>query len=218
MTGPLQLVVALVPLALYLYLLAIWQAGRRPRVLRGATDVVLLAAGVWGLILYGPFGQMLAQTLFGRPSPAHWRVLTLTSVLLVFCLARRAARRLVIYHLDAATFEPVLGDLLEAEQFHRTLHGYEDRARTRGLRVDVSPRWHWAVLEAYGSDPDGLIRELEPRLRDRLRDTTPRSTNVAVVFFGLSALTLLIPLVGLLLNQPHTRAALRAFLEHWRGG
>jgi cytochrome b561 len=45
-----------------------------------------------------------------------------------------------------------------------------------------------------------------------------RSTDVAVFFFGLSALTMLVPLTGYLLTQPRARATFRFLLERLHGG
>ena len=218
MTSPVQLVLTVAPLAVYLYLLAIWQAGRYPRVISGALDVSLLALGVGGLLLYGPFGQLVARMLFGRPDLVHWLILTLVANLIVWSLARRSSRRLVIYHVGAEELEDALAEVFEPETFLRTLIGYEDRNQAQGVRVEVSPRWQSAVIEAFGSDSSGLIRRYEPRIRERLRAVPAETTGVAAVFFGLSALTLLVPLTGSLLTQPRARAMLRVLLERLHGG
>src|SRR5437016_1562493 len=115
MTSPVQLVLMVAPLAGYLYLLAVWQAGRHPRVISGTTDVALLALGVGGLVLYGPFGQLLARRLFGHPGPVPWLILTLAALLVVSWLTRGASRRLVIYHVDATALERALGEALGPE-------------------------------------------------------------------------------------------------------
>src|SRR4051812_23613728 len=83
MAPPLQQVLTFVPLAAYLYLLAIWQAGRSPRVVRGSTDVGLLALGVGGMVLFGPFGQTLARILFREPTTPQWMTLGLLAILVV---------------------------------------------------------------------------------------------------------------------------------------
>jgi len=217
MTRPLQPVLTYVPLAAYLYLLAIWQAGRSPRVVRGGTDVGLLALGVGGLALFGPFGRTLATILFREPTTLHWALLTLFAVLVVRLLARSDASKLVIYHVDADELEMALRDVFEPGTYSRTLEGYEDRAHGRGVRVESSARWQTAALVAYGRDPEGFVREIEPRVRGRLRSSRSRASDVPLVFFGLSALTMLVPLTSLLLTQPRARAALRALLEHLHG-
>src|ERR1700733_2690036 len=96
MTSPAQLALMVTPLAAYLYLLAIWQAGRHPRVVAGSVDLWLLALGLGGVVLLGPFGRLLARTLFGHAGPLQWLMLTLFGILVVGRLARGALRRLVI--------------------------------------------------------------------------------------------------------------------------
>ena len=51
---PLRFCVAFVPLALYCLWVAGLNLGRRPRVISGAVDLMLLAAGVSGLMIVGP--------------------------------------------------------------------------------------------------------------------------------------------------------------------
>jgi len=218
MTSPVQLALMVTPLAAYLYLLAIWQAGRHPRVVAGPVDLWLLALGLGGLVLIGPLGRIVAQTLFGRAGLLQWLLLTLVAILLVSRLARRSWRRLVIYHVDGETLDTALRDALGPDEFIRTLSGYEDRTHACGIRVHHSPRWQAAVVEGFGHDPDALIRALRPRLKERLRQAAAGPTGVSLLFFGLSALTMLVPLAGHLLTQPRTRAALRVLLERLHGG
>jgi hypothetical protein len=218
MTSPVQLALMVTPLAAYLYLLAIWQAGRHPRTVAGPFDLWLLALGLGGLVLVGPLGRLVAQTLFGRMGLSQWLLMTLVAILFVIRMARRSWRRLVIYHVDGDTLDAALRDSLGPDEYVRTLSGYEDRAHACGIRVHHSPRWQTAVVEGFGHDPDALIEALRPRLRARLRLANSKPTGVSLLFFGLSALTMLVPLAGHLLTQPRTRAALRALLERLHGG
>jgi hypothetical protein len=218
MTSPLQLVLTVVPLAAYLYLLAIWQAGRHPRVVKGVVDVSLLALGVGGLVVFGPFGQSLVRMIFGRPSLIHWLNLAFAATLIASCLARRSSRRLVVYHVDADALEAALGAVLEPEQFEKTPGGYVDRTHSRGIRVGLWPRWQSAEIETYGRDADALLHDLEPKLRERLGAIPSGSPDVAILFFGLSALTMLVPMTGYLLSQPPARAVLRVLFERLQGG
>jgi hypothetical protein len=220
MTPPVQILLSVVPLACYLYLVGIWQAGRHPRVVGGGLDVTLLALGVGGLVLFGPFGQLLAAMLFGRPDVVHWLILVLIGLLVVSWLARRASRRLVVYHVTAEDLDAALRqvDVVGPESFVPTLDGFEDRSRTCHLRLEYSPRWKTAVVEASGRDPSALIQALERPLRIRLGATPAPRSEGALIFFGLSTLTMLVPLTGYLLTQPRARAALRALFQHLHGG
>src|SRR5438309_1399111 len=61
MNGPWQYALTVGPLGFYLWVLGLWQSGRRPHVVRGLTDFTLLAFGVGGVLAFGPFGQLLAR-------------------------------------------------------------------------------------------------------------------------------------------------------------
>jgi hypothetical protein len=218
MTSPVQLVLMVTPLAAYLYLVAIWQTGRHPRVVTGPVDLWLLALGVSGLVLAGPVGQLLVRTIFGRPGPLQWLVLGLVAFLVVGRLARRSSRRLVVYHVGAESLDAALRDCLGPDAFIQTVGGYESRTESCGIRVEHSPRWHSTVVDGFGQGADALIATLGPQLARRLRQAPAATPDVALLFFALPALTMLIPLAGHLLTQPRTRAVLRVLLQRLYGG
>jgi hypothetical protein len=218
MTNPVQLALMVTPLAVYFYLLAVLQAGRHPRVVTGSRDVWLLALGLSGLVLFGPLGEWLEGLLSSSPQLLHRVLLALIATLVVARLALRSGARLVIYHVDAATLHAALSEALGPERFHRTIAGYEARAGACGIHVEHSPRWQWAVVNSFGAGADRLIADLEPKLRVHFRTMASTPSEVSLLFFGLSALTMLIPLAGHLLAQPRTRAALRVLLERLHGG
>jgi hypothetical protein len=156
--------------------------------------------------------------LLGWPRWVQTLIVTLVGFLVARGLARRARRRLVIYHVDADALDAALRESLGPEPFTPTLDGYEDKERARGVRVERSPRWQTAVVEAFGRDPELLIAQLAPEFRARLRAHPARASGVSLILFSLSALTMVIPLTGYLLASPRTRAALRVLLQHLQGG
>jgi hypothetical protein len=217
-----QYALSIGPLAVYLVLLARWHGGLHPRVVSGRADVALLTFGLGGLVLFGPFGQTMTGLLFGRPAPpgsAGWLALASGLTFVALLLSRRASRQLVVYHIDAASLERALLETLEdvPGRYVRTINGFEDHSRARGVRVEVSSRWLTATIDAFGREPDRLIRELEGRLRRRFRETSSPRSRLGWVFVAGSGATLLLPLVGRLLTQPAARAALRAFFERLPG-
>jgi hypothetical protein len=218
MTSPVDLALMVTPLAAYLYLVALWHAGRRPRVVSGAADVAALGGGLSGLLVFGPVGDWLVHLFFRRPGPIHRLFFVLIGIQVVMRLARRAASRLVIYHIDAGVLDTALEEALMPGQFGRTLCGYEDGTAGLGIRVDYSPRWRTAVVEAFGQGAHALSSTLLPRLRRQLREVASAPSEVPLLLFGLSALTMLVPLVGLLLAEPRSRAALRGLIQHLQGG
>ncbi len=154
--------------------------------------------------------------------PRHppWTFWLLGTLLVVTTLAWRGTRRLVIYHVDAAALGLALSAALGPEGLDLvpTLTGYQQRAGTCEVQVEFSKRWSTAVILARGNNADHLIRQLTPELRRGLAGCASPPTGVSLIFFGLSALTMLIPLAVHLVGQPHARAALRALMERLQGG
>jgi hypothetical protein len=219
MTTPLQLVLMVAPLAGYLYLLAVWHSGRHPRVVSGSVDAGLLALALGGLVVVGPFGRLLAGMLAGWPRPVQALGLIVVAALLVRWLAHDARRRLVVYHVDPDVLDAPLREALGPD-LKPTSYGYASAEPAWAIHVKSSSRWQTVVIEAFGSgrDAESLIASLAPRLRERLRTLPARASGVSLVLFGLSALTMFIPVAGYLLASPRTRAALRGLLQHLQGG
>jgi hypothetical protein len=205
--------------ALYLFILATWHGGSRPRMVSGFRDIAMLTFGIGGLLLFGPFGQSLARLLFGKPGTLAWVTLAAGMSLIVVLLSRRAWHRLVIYHVAPASLEKALREVLDQMpgRFVTTLHGYEDTKRERGLWVEVSPKMKTATIEAYGHDPARLIQELEPELKKQLAQVPTPSTRIAWLLLGACAVFLLVPSAAWLLHEPHTRDAFRALFERLSG-
>jgi len=219
MTGAFQVALAVGPLAFYLAVLAAWQGGRQPRVVSGPLDFALLAVGFGGLLTFGPFGQVMARSLFGKPNLLDWLTLISGEGLVATILARRALRRLAVYCIDPETLNRALREALDRRpgRYVATLGGFEDRAEARGISVEVSPRSRAAVIEAYGRDPEELINELAPRLEEGLRGVTVLPSALPWILSGLWALTMTAFVTSLFLAQPQARAALRALLERFNG-
>jgi hypothetical protein len=217
MASPWQYALTVGPLGFYLWVLAVWQSGRHPRVVRGLVDFGLLAFGVGGALAFGPFGQLVTSALYRRPGPADRLVVAAILGLGACLLARKAIHRLVVYQVDPEDLAPALEDVLaRLGTFARGLGGYEDRAARRGLRVETTRWLRCAVVEAYGHDPEGLIREVRPRLRQRLASVPSRPSRVAASLYGCAVFVMLAPVLALFLSQPRTREALRALIRRWQ--
>ena len=208
------------PLAYYFAVLAVWQGGRHPRVVSGRVDFALLAVAVGGLAAFGPCGEIASRMVFGKPGPAQWLAIASAVALVATYLGRRSARKLVVYHIDADALDQALREVCEEEpgRFVRTRRGFEDRGAGRGVSVESTNMLHVSVVEAFGPGPEGLIRELGPRLRDRLDRAIAPPTKLGGIFWGLSGLTALIPVAGAIATRFPPREALRVLLERLRGG
>jgi hypothetical protein len=217
MASPWQYLLTVGPLGVYFWVLAVWQSGPRPRVVRGLVDFGLFAFGVGGVLAFGPFGQLVTSLFRFRPTPID-QLLLMAALALWGCFhARRALHRIVVYDITPEDLTRVLEDVLSRTggRFVPTLEGYEDRAGVRGLRVE-NTRWlHCAVIEAHGQGPRDLIRELRPWLRQGLDRIISPPTRVAPALFGCSVLVMLAPILGLLAAQPRAIQALQSLLPRW---
>jgi hypothetical protein len=207
------------PLGFYLWAIALWHSDRHPRVVPGLLDYTLLALGVGGVLAFGPFGQLVTLALFTRPGLLDRMVVASGLGLVASVLARRSLHRAVVYHVEPATLLDALEDVLRDVdgRFTRTLTGFEDAERGRGVVIDVTPWLRSAVVEAYGASSERLIRDIRPLLRDRLRRVVAGPSRIALLFYGLSMAVMIAPLMVMFLSQPRTREALRVLLERLRG-
>ena len=163
MTGPLPARPdRLVPLAAYLFVLALWHGGRHPRVVSGRVDFALLASGSAGWSPSGrsasswrgcssasPSGPGLAGPGLGdraggrcpgarRPRGGWWSTTSTPR-----SSTRRSQRRSTKARVTSSGRS----------------HGFEDRARRRGVsRRDHSTLWH-----GRRSRRSGATRRVDPR-------------------------------------------------------
>jgi hypothetical protein len=219
MGSPWQHLLTVGPLGVYFGVLAFWQSGRHPRVVRGLVDFGLMAFGLGAVLAFGPFGRLVAAMISRRPEPDPADRLIVVAILGLWgcLLAAKSLNRLVVYHIDPEGFTRALEDVLArcGGRFVRTLGGFEDRAAPRGVRVEITPWFRCAVVEAYGRDAEGLIREVRPRLRRRLAGVPASPSRVALALYAGSALTMLLPAVERLLSRPEALEALRLLLRRW---
>ena len=169
MNSSARFVLAVVPLAAYLALLSTLLLGRRPIVLPGRVDFGLFAAGLGGLIVFGPIGGLAAEWIFPGPSGWAWASLTSGYVLVALLWSRRARRRLVVYGVRPSTLERAVVEGLDAlpGTFAPMASGYEDRLRDR--RVVVEAGWFGAgLVEGFGADSEAMIACLALAIRSRL--------------------------------------------------
>jgi hypothetical protein len=211
------------PLTVYLYVIAVWQSGRHPRIVSGFVDLALLLFGLSGLVLFGPVGRLLLVRAgagpFGAPSLWAWLALASSLSLLAVPWLPRSFRRLVIYNVDRDSVNLALRNTLQAlpGDYAPTLRGFEDRKHHRGLSLEITAWGRTAVIEAYGDDPESLIVLVRQGLSVHLQPATSRPSPVAWALLGL-CMALIGPVLVVLLSRPQTRAALRALMERLHGG
>ena len=140
MASPWQYFLTVGPLGVYLWVLAVWQSGPRPRVVRGLVDFGLLAFGVGGLLAFGPFGGLVASMFHFRPALADRTIVVAMLGLWGCYFARKALNRVVVYDISPEDLTRAIEDVLNrgGSRFMPTLDGYEDRGSVRGVRVETT--------------------------------------------------------------------------------
>lgn len=129
--------VAMLPLAAYLAAIAGLHLRRRPVVLSGAMDAIMLAAGVSGLVVAGPLA--LLQPLTGASPWTAAALLAAFAILVAFAIL--AARpRLVVYNVGLDQLRPRVVEVV--------------------ARLDPSARW---AGEAAALPACGLQLQLDAR-------------------------------------------------------
>jgi hypothetical protein len=207
------------PLAVYLYVLGLWHSGRHPRVVRGPTDYTLLVFGLSGLLVFGPIGRvLLGQARLGAGGWA-WLLPFSALGLLTLPWLFRSFRRLVVYNIEPDAIQQALREALHAlpGKFAATLRGFEDPQAACGVTLESSARFRTASIEAYGSNPELLIDQIETQLRARLQDLPSRPSLVGIALL-VTCVVLLTPVMAALLVQSPAREALRTLIHRLGGG
>jgi hypothetical protein len=209
------------PLAVYLYVIAVWHGGRTARLVAGPVDYGLLLFALGGLLVFGPVGRLLVSRAVAFGSPNGWAWLMVGSALSLLAIPwiPRSFRRLVVYNVDPETLDQALRAVVRElpGEFTRTLRGYEDQEHQRGLGVETTTWFRTAVIESYGSDAERLIRQLGRRLSEHLHAPSARPSAITWVLLGL-CVALVAPVLALLLSRPQAQAVLRVLIERLHGG
>lgn len=117
----------LFPPAIYLLLLAKINMGKRPCIINGATDRILLGLALAGPILVGPFrflplGETFAFWGLFNLEPLVWALFLFTLIATICLFAARARRKIVIYNIDPDAVGPLLRSMAEdADPSHHQL-------------------------------------------------------------------------------------------------
>lgn len=219
MTLAMQIALTATPLAAYFYVLAIFHSGRKPRLVAGPVDVGLLAIGLGGLVIFGPFGRaVLGRVVGDHAGPFAWAVWAGLVTLWAFVLAGSATLRLTVYHISP---EELVGAVREAlgrldGHFVPTLRGFEDAAQGTGVTVKPIRWFHSGSVEAYGRTPDALIRALRGSLVEALDRIPQKPSSVTHCLYLAACLTMILPVSGFFATDPKAQEALRALMQSIR--
>jgi hypothetical protein len=198
---------AILPAAAYLLALAGLHVRRRPSVVAGASDLLLLAAATAGLAVAGPLA--LLQPVAGGTAWAAG-VLLLGAGLLFAALLLAARPRLVVYNITPEQLRPLVAEVVTTLDPTARWAGETVALPGRGIQVHLDGRggMRSVSLVALGgrTSAEGWA-EFSRRLRQAIRGLRVRTSPWAVVFGGCGCGLLAAAAVLALLPVFQARAA-----------
>ena len=186
----LPLSIALVPLAVYLLLLAVVHARRRPLVVTGSWDLVALVASVAGLAVGGPLAVFVPPAAEGL-----WRwLLPIGGLVLLAAAATLAARpRLVVYNISGEQLRPVVAEVAAALDADARWAGETVALPGRGVQVhlDTGGGMRSVSLVSVGNRTSSEAwAEFGRRVRRAVAEVPVRASPWSWLFAGVAAAVL----------------------------
>lgn len=173
---------AILPAAAYLVALAGLHVRRRPSVVAGSIDLLLLAAGTAGLAVAGPLA--LLQPVVGGTVWAAFMLLLGAG--LVFAALLLAARpRLVVYNITLEQLRPVVAEIVATLDPTARWAGETVALPGRGIQVHLDGRGGMRSVSVVAlggrTSAEGWV-EFSRRLRQAIRGLRVRASPWSVVF------------------------------------
>jgi hypothetical protein len=193
---PLYFAVALGPLAVYLLLLGLINASRRPFLTTGTRDVAALGVAISGFVFAGPMELFMPQAAVNRFGGYVWLLLLAFYVLSLTLIVLAMRPRIVIYNISVEQLRPTLAEVVGRLDSEARWAGDSLVLPKLGVQLSVETQRVLcnAQLIAVGSQQSYAgWRRLELQLRDALRDvrTCPNPHGYVLISLGLLMLSAL---------------------------
>lgn len=188
----LPLWVAILPLGIYCCLLGSLQLRRRPLVISGAWDSVLLGAGLSGFVAIGPLAAV--QPLLGG-SPWSEVILLLLYVLVVAVCILFARPRLLIYNATIEQVRPLVAEIAVAVDPAVRWAGEGLALPNIGLQAHVEgngPLRTVSLVALHSQEAAEGWNDLSRRLRRTARRLRVRPSPVGGVLVAVGVILLII--------------------------
>ena len=195
---PLRMIIAMVPLAAYLLLLGLINLRRRPVMMNGACDNLLLGFGLAGLAMVGPLELLLPESTAFRFGGYAWVMLIIFYLLLVLLFVMLGRPRLVVYNVGFEQLRPALADVVSRLDEQARWTGDSVFLPNRGVQfyIDRHPQLRNVQITSLGNYQNfESWHLLEKELRLALRDTTKASRSFGIIFMFLALAMLAVALV-----------------------
>ena len=214
---PLRMIIALVPLAAYLLLLGVFNLRRRPVVLSGGRDWLLLGFGLFGLALVGPLEQFLLTEWWAfRFGGYAWLMLICLYLLSVSLAIMMGPPRIVIYNSDVEMVRPAISQIVHRLDEHARWAGDSVVLPTIGMQLYIeryAPLRN-IQLRAVGYDqPYGAWTVLERELREELKQFRTDRSFCGPLFVLTAAVVLCLIATTYLRDQGEIARSLQEMLR-----
>lgn len=186
-----RLCVALVPLALYLLILAGVNLARRPFLVSGARDLAALGVAVSGLVVVGPIELLLPEDALHTYKAYVWLLLLSMYALCVALAALVARPRLVIYNFSVDQLRPMLAGLIDELDAEARWAGCSLALPTLRVELHLEPGSalrNVSLVATAAEQSYAGWRRLEAALRGRLRqaESPPNPWGLALAAASLA--------------------------------
>lgn len=186
---PLRLIIAFFPIAAYMMLLGILNLRRRPVVIGGARDGLLLGLALFGLAMIGPMELLLPESTAFRFGGYAWLMLAgfyLLSLALMIMVGRP---HLVIYNSDLETVRPALSHVARCMDEQSRWAGDSVVMPTIGIQLYMERYSLLRNVQLRATDleqPHGAWLMLESELRKELKQVRCERSACGSMFLVLA--------------------------------
>jgi hypothetical protein len=185
--SPFHVVVAIVPLALYLFVLGWINLLRRPHLTSGARDTAALALALSGLVAIGPMELLMPVAAANQFGPYVWLLLATLYLLGVVLGVLLMRPRLVIYNCTLDQLRPALAETV-AELDHDARWAGECLSLPQlGVQLYVQAARSLRTVQLIGVGPNQSFegwRRLMLTLRPRLKSSRSSANGWAVLWIA----------------------------------
>jgi len=200
-----HLVVALVPLAIYLLGLAVVNLMPRPLMISGTRDLAALALGISGLVMMGPVQLFTPPELLARMGPYYWLLLILLygSAVSLWILFLRP--RVVVYNMAPEHFRGMVSTIAVRQDPHARWAGNALEMPQARLLLKLEPFAAFRNV-SLAADSDHIDYGAWQRLVDELAVALAEvrvSRNPRGITFGMIGMVILVVLVHRCTQQGH---------------
>lgn len=178
---PFRLLVALGPLAVYLFVIGLINAAKRPIVVSGVRDTIGLGLALAGLMIVGPLEMFMPQGATSLFGPFIWLLLISFYALIVTFILLNERPRIIVYNVPAEVLRPLVAQVAQSLDSDSRWAGDTLALPALGveLRLEVSTPLRNVSLVANG-DRQSIVawQVLRRSLRAALRPIrVPRNLN-----------------------------------------